>query len=159
MVPKDEVINLRVDETVKKRLQDAATAKGKSLTTFIVEASLKAATVALDAEAIWASLGLKGKRRPSARFESLCEEARRGGRNGWRKIGFHLAAAVGEDQLYDQIEESKMKELRSAFEKNDRKAVWDWYTDQLPRHLYHVPRKRQEEFVDGLFAAYENGSF
>jgi hypothetical protein len=161
MTPKDAVLTIRVEEDVKTKLQEAAKWRDQSLTTFIVEASLKAAEKALESEKVWASLGVKGTRKPSAHFRKLCEEASQGGswgsEKGWHLVGYKMACSTQDKPLYGAIDVKRLIELKNALARKDRDAVWAWYLDEFPVHMFSVPSKRKDRYLDGVFQAWDDG--
>ena len=96
MATKDRVIVVRVDEATKRRFEEAAQRKGKTMTTFLVEATDREAR---RVEREPAQGGVHGG--VPTYFRARCHEASRGGNEGYDGAGYHLVIHLGSQMPYD----------------------------------------------------------
>jgi hypothetical protein len=148
---KDRFIMLRVDDETKRRITEAAERRARSVTTFIVD------TVTREAERV-----LREEPRPARVFRGVpsffrasCEEAARGGAQGYRTAAFNLAL-----HLHDLIEgadehdrRAKLETLRSLLDEENEDPVLTWFELEFPKCLALVPPRRRRQFVEGIRAA------
>jgi len=160
MVDKDEVIVLRISGDSKAAIKSAAAGLGQSMTTFIGE------TIDKRVRAL--------KRRPPKRaptygihegvptfFRACCLEASRGGENGYRAAGWHLANSITNGQQPHDIEsddwESEIDALKELLASEDEVGAWDWFKRHYPKCMALVPGRRREQFIAGVRQAHEDG--
>lgn len=155
MVTKGEIIVLRISTDDKTVIKNAADANGKSLTTFIVEASRKQAD--------------RSAKHPPARgvhgglptwFRATCREAAHGGALGYENVGWKLAGSVGGEipidiETDDWVEEVKV--LTDLLADREDESVWKWFKQHYPRLIALVPTRRRDQFLDGVRRAYKDG--
>lgn len=153
---KKEVIVMRVDVETKKRIETAASTKGQSVTTFVLEAATKAAKRVEDRPPT------KGRFRGVPNyFRYGCMEASRGGSMGYETPAWHLAIHVG--GIFGEIPydvepeewETEVDRLRDSLGDEDEEAVWEWFGEHYPKCMALVPKRRWRQFVKGVFMAFE----
>ena len=158
---------IRIDEGLKEKIRAAATMNGESLTTFTTKALVHALRRNKRQQR-------NEKREPKKwrgvhygvpRFMwALCMEARQGGRNTYRNVGYQLAIHLGEQrpadiQLKEWIEEVEdlNRLLGSDSYTADPEDAWDWFTSHFPRIMELVPSRRRAQFVAGVREARADG--
>ncbi len=156
---KSELIALRVSPEYKAALQDSAAQMGESLTTFIEKAINSRIQVI--------------KRRPPKReptrgvhegvpsfFRGCCLEAQRGGENGYANAAWHLSGALGSQIPYDIEDDDwadQIDALKGLIKDEDGEGVWSWFKRHYPKCMQLVPTRRREQFVSGVYRAYQDG--
>jgi hypothetical protein len=168
MATKTKPICFRTDPETRARIEDAARRRGKSLTTFILDATLDAAKKAEAAPAL-ADRQFRGV--PSY-FKACCWEASRGGQRGYKTPAYELCRHLAASQPYgleDDEWEAELQELAGllappwpgnpdmiAFHLRDDGAVWAWFERHFPKCMELVPRRRRGQFVAGVYEAYDD---
>ena len=91
-------------------------------------------------------------------FRARCSESRRGRPNGYIDAGYHLALHLGSELPYDLEESDWLKEithLKNMIAADDKNNSWIWFHDHLPKFMELVPNPRKEQFLLGVWKAYE----
>lgn len=153
---KTELIIVRADPETKLRIAAAARRLGRSVTTFMLEAALKAAG---KVEAMPTSSPAlqkpKGRGACPSYFMALCQEAKRGGANGYWTAGHELARHVAEhaDAALDSDDwDGRLDGLQSLIDLQDDEGVLAWFDSELPRCMKLVPARRRQQFLKGVYA-------
>jgi hypothetical protein len=159
---KDTVIVLRIDSEIKAQITAAADRQGKSVTSFITQAALKAAGKA--GGSMNASLlKPKGRGPCPTYFVARCFEAQSGGENGYKGAGHTLTSNLPGEIPWDLEEgewEARIETLRSffgPFGKCDGEAVLSWFDENLPRCMALIPKRRRNQFLAGVCLAVDEG--
>ena len=167
---KKAIIVLRVDNATKDRFQAAADKLGKSLTSFMLEAADKAAGKGGTMIATARLEKPRGKGACPTWFLARCHEAQQGGTGGYSAAGYTLAGNLPSMVSWDMEEEQWAKELERLGEllaplnhnrpwgPDDDAAVWSWLQQHLPRCTALVPTRRRQQFLSGIYRAYEDES-
>jgi hypothetical protein len=137
----DEILHLRMDHALKKRVKDAAAARHESLTTFVENALEKALA--------------KGRRadKPSLQkaLERAASEAAKGGAMGYLDLGRAVGAMLGR-LVVGRGRREKLERLSLDLVSGNESAVFAWFEQELPGLAELVPPRRQELFVMGVTA-------
>lgn len=156
MSEKTETIMLRVDPETKKRLTDAATAKGESLTAFVLDAANKAARKP-SKKAQTPDTPSKDGPFPTW-FKAMCYTASQGGASNYANAGSRLFCALASEipWQYDDDEWAGRINMLYGYltEKKDSDAL-AWFDKELPRCMAIVPAKRRTQFLKGVYEAFE----
>jgi hypothetical protein len=153
-----------VDGETKRRIEDAAKAKGVSMTTFVTEAAVREAqrTKPIDPRRHFHGV-------PTF-FRACCAEAAQGGTGGYASAGWHLANGV--ESLHDDPDEvmDELRDLVAAARRADRldiranrplndadRAVLRWFDKEFAKCMALVPARRRQQFLRGIMAADEEG--
>jgi len=151
---KTESIVLRVDQEVKSRIQDVASKIGKTATTFILEAAEKEAR---RIEKRPPPKGVHGG--VPAYFKIHCVEASRGGSRGYEEAGYHLAIHIDDSEIPDDLDfeewSIQIKNMISLLDDTDLEGVWEWFNSHYPKCMKLVPRRRMEQFINGVIRAWD----
>ena len=150
---RSKTIVMRVDPETKQRIGEAALKAGKSITTFVLEAAMRAATRELTAP----RRQYKGVPKY---FGIRCSEAQRGGSGGYEAAGYQLAMHVHtEHPLEGTLAEwqNECAQLCDLCRSRDDEDVWTWFADHYPRCMELVPDRRRDQFLKGVYKAYEDG--
>ncbi len=145
MIPKEHLITMRVSAEDKEALEEAARARGQSLTKFLIDSGRKQA---------------RSKRKPKLTgplptfFRALCEQAKLGGANGYWTAGHELTRHLDALKPYDIESESRwlaeIEHLAGYIDDGDDDASWEWFEKYLPRCAALVPKRRRESFIAGV---------
>ena len=151
---KTESIVLRVDQEVKSYIQDVASKVGKTATTFILEAVEKEAK--------------RIEKRPPPKgvhggvptyFKIHCVEASRGGSRGYEEAGYHLAIHIDDSEMPDDLDFEEwtiqLNNMISLLDDTDIEGVWKWFNIHYPKCMKLVPRRRMEQFINGVIRAWD----
>ena len=151
---KTSFIHIRIDEDAKQTIEEAARRQGKSLTTFVVDAAVKAANrVPEDRE--------RSKRRfqgVPTYFRACCMEATRGGELGYGHPAYHLSIHLCTEVPWAADFDGWSDEIQRLLEhlaNRDDEGVWEWFIEHFPSWMKLVPRRRWSQFVHGVHLAYE----
>lgn len=102
-------------------------------------------------------------------FRGLCNEARSGGRGGYKAAGHELARHVsnlveGDDPAAKLDELASLlfpctadDPLRIAYVRRDHDALWAWFKRDFPRCMDLVPTRRRRKFLEGIYQAADDG--
>lgn len=158
MKGKKDILILRITPHDKERIRLAADLGGQSLTTFALNACLKAADrVKQEAP----SPTGRPRRRVGAFLLALCGDAAQGGENGYRGAGFKVATEthmLGARHYNTRgLFSERLAELGNHLKSRNRHAVLEWYLREYSVSLPMIPPRRRAAFVDGVFAAYLSG--
>jgi hypothetical protein len=152
---KDRKIVLRVEAATKTLFEEAARKMGKSVTTFLVESGMKAAR-SVESQPV-----VRGRHTGCPTyFKACCHEASQGGELGYkrpaRELSRHLASEVPYD-ISDEDWRDELEELSNllAVTRPDGDAVWSWFVTHYPRCMELIPKRRRDQFLDGVYQAYE----
>jgi hypothetical protein len=91
-------------------------------------------------------------------FKSCCREASRGGSYGYDHPAYQLTGSLPNQAPYDLTDEEweeKVDELRGFVEKGEDEAVLAWFDLQFPRCMALVPSRRRNQFLSGVYQAFE----
>jgi hypothetical protein len=159
-MPKDEIIIIRIDGETKGRLEQAARSRGLTLSSFLLRAGERAARAPGPGTAgAGDSAPGRGRVRKSAGgacptfFRALCQEARRGGDQGYAAAGHELTrnlTRLVDGDTPDEVAR-KMAELVGRIRTRDDPGVIDWFSRELPRCMALVPRRRRSTFLRGVY--------
>jgi hypothetical protein len=94
---------------------------------------------------------------PPSFFRARIFEAQGGGRDGYWGAGYHLAMHVSNYLPYDCDEAEANDELGDALSAGDDARVLAWFDKYVPRCMALVPRRRREQFLKGVYVAFEEG--
>ena len=160
---KEDVLILRIEDSDKVKLRQAAVFRGESLTTFVLRACLR------EAEKILKKHGKNEEERmrqmtkgfsgavPSF-FKALCLEAKRGGTSTYAVAGQELARHAG-SLLLEEMEEDEagelLEDLNDSAADENREAILAWFDAHLPGCLKLVPGRRRGAFASGVIGAAE----
>jgi hypothetical protein len=156
---KSDVIVMRIAAEKKKLLEQAAAALGFTLTTFILNAALRAS------EETPAGVLQPGERSAvhdgvPTFFRGCIADARRGGEAGYFRAGFHLTIHL-HDQMPRGMSEKRwdteVEKLRGLLEEDDLAAAWGWFVLHFPRCMQLVPPRRKARFLEGVILAFQEG--
>ena len=148
-------IIVRIDPEQKRRIEDAARKVGQSLTTFLLEATMKAVD---KVEKSRPSEGQHGG--VPKHFALHCVEARRGGANGYATAAYHLAMHVYTEHRWDVAWGAWKQEcarLNGLCRDQDDQGTWEWFRDHYPQCMTLVPERRKQQFLKGVYQAHEEG--
>ena len=153
---KGSLLTLRVDAALKERLAAAASRNGKSITAFVLEATMiRVEAVERTPESKRARL-LRGAC-PSF-FRALCMTASAGGASDYSTAGHELTRHVqslGPDDLDDDEWKGRVGDLRRLLRRRGKDSeIAEWFEHNLPRCMDLVPARRRHKFVDGVRAYY-----
>jgi len=140
VVPRTEIITLRMSPETKRLIQQAATLKGVSMTTMIEQEVTKVAQRIVD------NPPTPSGACPSF-FKALCLEAGRGGHNSYRVAGYELTRHVGV-----LVEETDIDDMIALAEAGDDDGVIGWFEAHLPKCMALVPQRRRGQFVLGVYS-------
>ncbi len=158
MVKHDNLI-VRVDGKAKQRIKEAARLAGKSLTTFVLENTMK----------VVEKLERSGSRKPRecrgacpTFFRICCETASTGGTNGYKWAAYQLTQGLrglSPDELDANEWGERLEKLTNLLDDDEEDAVLVWFDDNLPRCMALVPRRRRSSFLEGVYEVVEeNGT-
>jgi hypothetical protein len=140
---KSAILILRIDDEEKHLIADAAATCGESITALVRRASLAEAKKALTEK--------KTKENTSPAYPNLrirCAtcyaEAKQGGANGYEKAGRYIATFI----IQEDAEAWKTG--------GDKQKVVEWFSKNYPDVLKSVPKRRQKQFVKGIFHTRRN---
>jgi hypothetical protein len=95
-------------------------------------------------------------------FRCCCSTAQQGGDNSYYNAGHELMRHVAQelDYSYDQAEiESCVDALGDLLKAEDDEGVLAWFDRELPRCMKFVPRRRRGQFLQGVYAMFEEDGF
>jgi hypothetical protein len=163
---KSEFLVLRVDAPLKERIAAAASRVGQNVTTFVLQAAEKAVAKVEGLPA--SSAKPSGKGACPAWLAARCREAVRGGAGGYGAAGLALARNLASvapwelttpewaEALADLGELLHVAAAALARPRPDPEAVWAWLERHLPRCAALIPRRRREQFINGIAQAVED---
>ena len=147
------MIVVRVDEATKRRLEEAAQRKGKTMTTFLVEAGEREAR---RVERTPVKGGVHGG--VPTYFRANCFESSRGGDRGYDAAGWHLAIHLEQEMPHDADPEEWADEVEGLVKMlnagNDAAAL-AWFDRHYPKCMALIPARRRPQFLKGVYAAHE----
>lgn len=149
---KQVMITIRVDRDTKSRIEAAASVKGQSMTTFIVEAAERAARKARPPKGQFGGV-------PSY-FRGCCMEATQGGTMGYFSPAWHLTIHLDTSMPYDMDEDDwadELAQLREHSRERNDDCVWQWFHEHYPKCMALVPKRRKEQFLKGVYEAIDEG--
>jgi hypothetical protein len=151
------LLTLRIDADLKKRIAAAAARRGKSITTFVLEAATSEVNV-VESE-------------PSARaiergplptfFVALCTTAAAGGRGGSYVEAAQELTRHLRDLCPYEIEGGEWNErvdvlVEAVTNGATDEVILDWFDQSLPRCMALVPRRRRDKFAERVRGFLEN---
>jgi hypothetical protein len=160
-VAKSEVIFIRVDAEVKRRLEEAAESQGLTLTSFLIRAAEAAAGAVTKKRAKFREPSHTVPRKTSGAcptfFKAICQEARRGGELGYDWAGRNLLRKAASLISWDTVDQLKAKEaeLSGLVWSRDDTGVLAWFDRELPRCMALIPRRRRKQFLLGIYKEVE----
>jgi Holliday junction resolvase RusA-like endonuclease len=92
-------------------------------------------------------------------FRACCREASLGCQFTYAHPAYHLSIHLWSQQPYDLDEvewAEKIGNLCSFLDGNDAEGTWNWFCEHFPKCMKLVPQRRMEQFVSGVFQAYED---
>jgi hypothetical protein len=151
-----DAVYFRVEAERKNRWEEAAAMQGLSLTTFLGEAADRAADAAENRE----------DTNPFYKFiRNLSREATQGGASNYAKFGQGLAGsleilqpgsvATTEGEWWGCLKE--LEQLLSRKARRDDAKVWAWFEGRLPDFMKPIPTRRRDQFVQGVYRAWDDG--
>jgi hypothetical protein len=153
-MPKSSTITLRIEDTMKTTLRNAADHVGESLTDFVTRAAGERATKVL----------ARPRGALPTYFGALVARAASGGEGSWQSVGRQLARGAASELVNDLEEGAFEKEIRRldrlarrvgprrpTVEELD--AILSWFEEHLPRCLEMVPARRRAAFANGVIEA------
>lgn len=147
-------ICIRVTDNEKRRFQEAAERRHKTLTEFIKDAATEAAKKPVKPEREkHAHTGLPSYIRASIYHAS------RGGAVSYREVGWNLAIHLnGELPLSATLDDwqgelDALGKLLFPANRRDASKVLAWFDEHYPRIMKEVPRRRREQFLEGVYSA------
>ena len=147
---KDATIIIRVSTEDKEELEAASRSRGKSLTTYLLEAAKKQARA--DRKRNTSSVAFRGV--PTF-FRALSAEARRGGSNGYSVAGYELARHLEDLVPYDIDNTDEwltlVNDLQEMILAEDDDGAWQWFERYLPKCIGLIPKRRKEQFLTGVW--------
>jgi hypothetical protein len=163
MQGKAETLIIRISGEDKKRVANAATLQGVSITEFVTRATLeKVKPILLKNEEF---KGDKTNRRPThggvpTFFRALCLTASQGGAQNYKWVGFSFGQAT-EGEIPFDADWKKWKEMLKEVQKHitdrNHENVWLWYQETYPVAMALIPVKHRKSFVNGIMDAYDEG--
>ncbi len=152
--PKSESVRVRVTESEKQTLSDAAQKRNETLSQFILEASMAAASEEPEQLAHHVHNGLPTFIKAFARTVAL------GGAYSYVNFGSLVAesteAEIPDDTSIDEWTE-ELKEIESKIRADDGEGIWNWYKAKFPRIMRLVPAAKKDRFTEGVLRSYTNG--
>jgi hypothetical protein len=163
MTDKSQLICFRADPATKARIEAAAERVGQSLTTFLRAAAERAVQKAEASK----PAGDKAHAGVPWFFRARCLEASRGGDWGYRGPGYHLARHLAAQSPYEfewgewAAELAKLSNLLFPTDRRGRNgesdaAVLAWFDEHYPKPMKLVPRRRRQQFLEGVYEAVED---
>jgi hypothetical protein len=165
---RSEFLILRVDTLLKERIATAASRLGQNVSTFVLQATEKAVA---KVEAMPApSAKPAGKGACPTWFAARCSEAVRGGAGGYGAAGLALARGLAALAPWEQSTDEWAEALADLGEllhvaaaartrpRPDPEAVWAWLARYLPRCAALIPRRRRNQFIEGIVNAVYDGT-
>ena len=149
--PRDQWLKIRISQEDLKRLHMSALSRGESLTRFMIKAGFERGERSSNQTALKS-------------FRNALEEAVKGGRFGYKEVGFQAALGLRE-LLKKQGRGSiikkrgsvikKIRELFKILDRGSRKSLLVWFEEQLPSVIDKIPRRRRDQFLEGVWKAVE----
>lgn len=158
---KESLLTIRIDADQKLRITEAARKVGKSISTFVVEATMQSVETAETIQAIPERTAITGGAFPSF-FQALCRTAQAGGEAGYASAGYELTRHLPSLMPYELDDEDawldRLRALESLLSKRSGsdEPIIEWFATNVPRCHALVPRRRQGKFVEGVRARFEN---
>lgn len=151
---KSETIVVRVDTELKRRLEAAARKSGGTLTSFVLDASERAA-IKEEAKPV----SCRWDRRVPQFFRKCCDHATSGGSQGYVRCGYvfaerldrHPPRGVSESDL-----EERLLLLEGFLQEGDDDAIWNWLRANYPQCLTLIPSRRKAQFLAGVYQAFDD---
>jgi hypothetical protein len=151
---RDKSLVIRIEEHVKKEIEEAARIQGVTISTFVVDAAKAAAAKEI----------AKKPAQPATRFRGVpkfflagAQEASRGGTGGYaslaRRFTRTLPGEVPDDIDWKAWEETELPSLREAIDAEDDAAIWSWFVRHYPKCMELVPARRKSQFLEGVYQA------
>lgn len=89
-------------------------------------------------------------------FQGLCDDARIG-MHGYEDVGFTFAKCLV-SEIPNDIDDSEWEKRVATFLShlaiNERSNALNWLREHFPRMIDHVPARKHNQFLDGVFRAY-----
>jgi hypothetical protein len=92
-------------------------------------------------------------------FRACCREASLGCQFTYAHPAYHLAMHLWNQQPCDLDEAEWAEEIGDLcgfLDGDDGEGVWNWFCEHFPKCMKLVPQRRMEQFVRGVFHAYED---
>jgi hypothetical protein len=138
------ILTLRVDGAHKARIAAAARLHGKSITTFMLEATMQHVEATEKIPEAKRTESLRGACPPF--FRVLCEIARAGGESNYSVAGYELMRIVR-----PLVPQENIGDLRRLLRRRaDEEDVLDWFRGNLPQCIELVPWRRRGKFLAGV---------
>lgn len=143
---KNKLITLRVAEQTKARLEQAANAEGKTVSTFILEkvlAQMDEKEIDHGNESLVTDI--------NEFFETLFETAQQGGPKGYWKVGSEIAQQL--ESIWHRLgfDANSIADKFEAYDARSNKEAWDWFSRNVPTGwVERVPARRRLEFARGI---------
>ena len=147
-------LHIRVDQDTKQTIEEAARRQGKSLTSFVIDAAVKAANRVPEDQVRSA----RKSRGVPKYFRACCMEASRGGELGYGHPAYHLSIHLDSEVPWEADIDGWNDEIQTLLEhleNHDDEGIWDWFTEHYPACMELVPRRRWKQFVQGVYVAHE----
>lgn len=145
---------LRISQEDKHTIKCAAELIGKSVTEFILGASLKEAERVSKNPPRGQHGGVAGW------FRAMCAGAAQGGHNGYEFPAYRLATSLG-TEMPDDVDVQEWIEIVDGLKKvlaaGNNNAVLLWFHVRYPKWLALIPSRRRDQFIHGVLRAYEDG--
>jgi hypothetical protein len=88
-------------------------------------------------------------------FRALCYTASSGGTSGYAEAGYAMASAVKADIPGNVEDDEWLENYVPCFEalvaERDDVAVLNWLVCHFPRWMAHVPKRRRQSFLAGIY--------
>lgn len=148
-------ICIRVTEQERDRLKNAAAQANKTLTRFIKDAAFGAAA---KVKKVTETTPHVHTGYPSY-MRATIAEASRGGATSYRTVAHqlarHLAGEIPDSADYDtwQEELDRLWNLLYPARSREDELVLSWFDTHYPRIMKAIPRRRRQQFVEGIYEA------
>jgi len=157
---KTNLLTLRVNSEAKRRIANAAKRQGKSITTFVLENTMKTVD-RIERQPETSHSSLRGPC-PSF-FKACCATAAIGGSASYKWAGYQLARHVRSICPCELEEEEWLARLDCLYELveegADDEAITAWLEENLPRCTALVPARRRRIFIEGMLKSFEDYGF
>ena len=155
---KETFIMVRVDSPEKTRIEEAARSTGRSLSRFVLDATIRAVADVEAERRKFKRSKVKRGHLPTY-FKACCQTASAGGTEGYRWVGYSLLGHL-EDECPDEFEVDEWLQLLDelgellSMDDSDREVV-AWLNNYLPRFVALVPQRRRDAFISGMRECFE----
>lgn len=151
---KTVMLTIRVDDVLKSEIEEAATARGMTVSAFMLEAARTAAAkpVKLPKPTGHGSI--------PRWFAAACESAKSGGDFGYEVVGQTFAKSLDGEVPYSESFETwdvALAELAQHCAAGDEAAILAWFDDRFSRSMNLIPNRRRGLFARGVVAAWQDG--